>query len=285
MSLDIPLAGELRLPSQTHPGIVYKISHLQHHGCSYYTCSCPAFYWARGHVFKKTCKHITNAIGAERDQARLQQDFGPFLPIERATFGLPCPVPDGQKMTVAGWLVSEKLDGIRAMWDGSNLHTRSGNTILAPSFFTDQLPADVCLDGELWISREREDSHAVNGLARRAHENLEQRRMWEEVVFFVFDAPTLPGDLVQRLESLGTFAPTIQQCSPSSIDAQMQCVYAVPQRRCDNFADALSALAEVHSLGGEGPNVDLAKGICSWTEGNANPSRDALKAVTGFLVF
>jgi DNA ligase-1 len=46
------------------------------------------------------------------------------------------------------WM-SEKFDGIRAYWDGSNLFTRKGNKIRVPSFFLEGLPP-IALDGELW---------------------------------------------------------------------------------------------------------------------------------------
>ena len=43
----------------------------------------------------------------------------------------------------AGYLVSEKFDGVRALWDGQTLRFRSGHTIAAPAWFIDRLPARV----------------------------------------------------------------------------------------------------------------------------------------------
>ena len=65
----------------------------------------------------------------------------------------------------AGWLVSEKLDGVRARWDGARLVLRSGLPVAAPAWFTRRLPP-VALDGELWLGRGRFD--ALSGLVRRA---------------------------------------------------------------------------------------------------------------------
>ena len=42
---------------------------------------------------------------------------------------------------VSQYLVSEKLDGVRAIWDGKVLRTRAGNVIAAPNWFTKPLPA------------------------------------------------------------------------------------------------------------------------------------------------
>ena len=36
---------------------------------------------------------------------------------------------------VIGWLMSEKLDGIRAVWDGKQLRTKNGNLIHTPKSF------------------------------------------------------------------------------------------------------------------------------------------------------
>ena len=50
--------------------------------------------------------------------------------------------------------MSEKLDGVRAYWDGKSLVSRLGNPFHAPDWFTAGLP-DVPLDGELWIGRKK----------------------------------------------------------------------------------------------------------------------------------
>lgn len=50
----------------------------------------------------------------------------------------------------SGWWVSEKLDGIRAIWDGEKLYSRNGLIFYAPKWFTNKLPKNIILDGELW---------------------------------------------------------------------------------------------------------------------------------------
>ena len=51
-----------------------------------------------------------------------------------------------------GFLVSEKWDGVRALWDGQVLRFRSGRDLVAPAWFLAALPG-VPLDGELWTGR------------------------------------------------------------------------------------------------------------------------------------
>jgi DNA ligase-1 len=53
---------------------------------------------------------------------------------------------------VTGWYMSEKLDGVRAYWDGKKLISRGGNIFNVPEFFTEDFPSHK-LDGELWSKR------------------------------------------------------------------------------------------------------------------------------------
>ena len=55
--------------------------------------------------------------------------------------------------------MTEKYDGIRVFWTGTQLYTRRGNLIKCPDFFLMRLPP-FALDGELWfeINKNRENS-------------------------------------------------------------------------------------------------------------------------------
>ena len=63
-----------------------------------------------------------------------------------------------------GYLVSEKYDGVRAVWDGRALRFRSGRAVAAPAWFTARLP-NRPLDGELWLGRRQFD--ALSAAVRR----------------------------------------------------------------------------------------------------------------------
>lgn len=52
-----------------------------------------------------------------------------------------------------GWWMSEKLDGVRAIWNGRTLVSRTGKEFHAPDWFLAGLPTDTILDGELWEGR------------------------------------------------------------------------------------------------------------------------------------
>ena len=59
---------------------------------------------------------------------------------------------DERRLDPTGWLLSEKLDGVRAYWDGADFYSRNGNAFPAPAWFKQGLPATP-LDGELWAGR------------------------------------------------------------------------------------------------------------------------------------
>lgn len=91
-----------------------------------------------------------------------------------------------------GWLVSEKLDGVRAYWSGTRLFFRSGVPILAPQWFTAGLPP-VALDGELWTGRG--GFEALAGTVRQA---AAVDAAWRQVRYEVFDLPGSEGPFAAR---------------------------------------------------------------------------------------
>lgn len=51
-----------------------------------------------------------------------------------------------------GWIMSEKLDGVRCFWTGTAMYSRNGNRFNFPKFFTRGWPKSQ-MDGELFIDR------------------------------------------------------------------------------------------------------------------------------------
>ena len=100
------------------------------------------------------------------------------------------PIPDVQlasvysdSIDVKDYFVSEKYDGVRAIWTGKSLMTRKGNPIYAPDWFTNSLP-DVWLDGELW-SKRNDFEFLVSTVRKKQPIDSE----WKKVRYMVFDAP------------------------------------------------------------------------------------------------
>ncbi|WP_374485298.1 DNA ligase [Zoogloea sp.] len=94
---------------------------------------------------------------------------------------------------VTRYWVSEKLDGVRAVWDGKVLRFRSGRLVNAPAWFTDALPPEP-LDGELWMGRRRFE--ALSGIVRR---QVPRDEDWRQVKFMVFEQPGGGGDFTARI--------------------------------------------------------------------------------------
>lgn len=93
------------------------------------------------------------------------------------------------------WL-SEKLDGIRAYWTGSELLTRKGHKIYAPKWFTDPLPADA-IDGELWAGR-----GGFQKVARTVLDFKPDEEAWRDIRFMMFDLPRSAGMFPKRYDEL-----------------------------------------------------------------------------------
>ncbi|KAH3768865.1 hypothetical protein DPMN_170081 [Dreissena polymorpha] len=53
------------------------------------------------------------------------------------------------------WWMSEKLDGVRAYWNGRCFYSRNGNAFKAPVWFTKDLPKDMHLDEKLYAGRKK----------------------------------------------------------------------------------------------------------------------------------
>ncbi len=94
------------------------------------------------------------------------------------------------------YLISEKLDGVRALWDGKVLRFRSGQAISAPAWFTTKLPATP-LDGELWLARGKFDS--LSGMVRKLQPVDSE---WQQVKYMVFELPVDEGTFEKRSEIL-----------------------------------------------------------------------------------
>lgn len=94
------------------------------------------------------------------------------------------------------YLASEKLDGVRAVWDGRTLSFRSGQPIHAPDWFVAGLPAQP-LDGELWLGRGQFER--LSAIVRRA---TPDDAAWREVRYMIFELPGAPGPFSARAEQI-----------------------------------------------------------------------------------
>jgi DNA ligase 1 len=135
-----------------------------------------------------------------------------------------------------GFLVSEKFDGVRALWDGRTLRTRTGKVLDAPKDFTARLPPEA-LDGELWLGRGRFDE--VSALVRRRRP---EPGAWREVQLLVFEMQRAGGRFDERVKHIQAIVGRVQW---PQLHAVVQAV----------VADRTELKARLHAVldaGGEG---------------------------------
>ncbi len=101
-----------------------------------------------------------------------------------------------QGVDVNKYLVSEKLDGVRAIWDGKQLKSRQGNVINAPVWFVKDLPK-IALDGELWLSRGQFD--ALSGAVRK---DVPIDAEWQNITYQIFELPNAKGTFEVRYKEI-----------------------------------------------------------------------------------
>jgi DNA ligase 1 len=87
-----------------------------------YSCSCPAWRNQSLSIERRTCKHLRAFRGEEAERARLGA-LGPPIalasaPGKNAAPGLLLAETWDSHADLADWWMSEKLDGVRAWWDG-----------------------------------------------------------------------------------------------------------------------------------------------------------------------
>ncbi len=136
---------------------------------------------------------------------------------------------------ISGWLMSEKLDGIRAYWNGKKLLSRGGKEFKVPIWFTKNFPSFE-IDGELWTKRG--DFENISSITSRKSPN----DGWKYITYNIFEVPNQSGTLAQRLKVLKDY----QTRHPSRY------IKIIKQTTCKDKVHLKTFLKKVESIGGEG---------------------------------
>lgn len=206
-----------------------------------YSCSCPAWRNQSAGTERRTCKHIRKLRGDAAEEARVGGAL-PARPVKAAAGGEEAGGPPvllaevwDNALDLTGWWMSEKLDGVRAYWDGKQLLSRQGNLYHAPDWFLAGFPRTP-LDGELWVARKA--FQRTVGIVRRQ----DKSDHWKDVRYLVFDAPVKAGSFEERLAFLKTgFA--ARKPAYATLHDHVAC------RGLDHLREELK---RVEALGGEG---------------------------------
>ncbi|KAJ7054080.1 DNA ligase/mRNA capping enzyme [Mycena amicta] len=149
--------------------------------------------------------------------------------------------------------ISEKLDGVRTLYNGKGMVSRLGNPFTPPKWFLDsmsstlierpvnrcsELPKDVILDGELFAGRGKfSDTVSIVKTMNSPH--------WQGITFQIFDIPSNNGVFEDRMKALKKlFGPGGKyECSE---------VVLVEHEKAKSRQHVLDKLKEIEGLGGEG---------------------------------
>jgi len=142
---------------------------------------------------------------------------------------------DPEKHEVLGWLMSEKMDGVRCYWNGSNMYSRNGNMFYPPDWFKELLPK-FPLDGELWTKRE--DFQKIVSIVKK-HSPGEE---WKDISLQVFDAPKMKAPFEARLKKLQK---VVDQTNSKHL-------IMLKQTKMESLEDLDKMMDEITGKGGEG---------------------------------
>jgi DNA ligase-1 len=159
----------------------------------------------------------------------------------------------------APYWVSEKLDGVRALWDGQMLRFRSGRPIATPAWFTAHWP-DEALDGELWMGHRLFER--VSASVRRSQPDDAE---WRNLRYMVFDAPDRTSTFTERLARIQRLLVPLEQ---GRLGAWVQ---AVAQFRVADESELMRHLSRVLEAGGEGLVLHHADAL--WQAGRSDAVR------------
>lgn len=135
---------------------------------------------------------------------------------------------------IDGWVMSEKLDGIRGFWDGKQLLSRQGLRLAPPDYFVKDFPP-FAIDGELFSERGRFEEIAAT--VRSANP-----KGWYKLKLHVFDVPHAEGDLFERLRVL-------QHYLAENPSPYIQVIEQIPIK---DKAHLNAFFTQIQQLGGEG---------------------------------
>lgn len=133
-----------------------------------------------------------------------------------------------------GYLMSEKLDGVRAYWDGECFRSRADNVFYVPKGFCDMMPKGTHLDGEFWMGRGR--FQETSGYVRRH----DMGTYWSQIQYRAFDLPNVKERFVKRYDIL------------KAVTQKWGVVKLVEHQICRGIPHVKQYLAAIEKMGGEG---------------------------------
>lgn len=148
------------------------------------------------------------------------------------------------EVDVSGWLMSEKLDGVRGYWTGRELLSKNGVVFSPPDVFLHNFPP-FALEGELWGGRGTFTQTVSVVNTQGQHDG------WHTLKFAVFDVPKEKGGFLQR----------IAKAKAWFVQHPAAYAYVIEQKQIEESLDIEVELKRIEELGGEGLVVRSANGL------------------------
>ncbi len=140
-----------------------------------------------------------------------------------------------EQTDVTGWLMSEKLDGVRGYWDGKKLLSKNGTVFHPPAAFIRGLPP-FPLEGELWSGRGGFEQTVSIVKKQQPHTG------WLQLKFAIFDVPKVPGGFTERIAKADEWFAV----HPSAY------AFVIRQTTVHDQTQLQQELQRIEKLGGEG---------------------------------
>ena len=146
---------------------------------------------------------------------------------------------------ISTYLVMEKFDGVHVIWEPQNKTFRtmalSNNQYKPPPSFTDLLPSDLKLEGELWRPG-RVEGH--DHVSKCLHSKPPR---WSGLQFMVFDAPPMTAQEVYT-----PYEQRLEKARSRLASGIGDCVRVAETFRCASLKDLMLQLDRYTEVGAEG---------------------------------
>ena len=170
-----------------------------------------------------------------------------------------------------GWYISEKYDGIRAIWDGEKFISRGSSSgkpkvyTYVPDFITELMPPGIALDGEMWI--ERGKFGMVSGLSNlkpveksKGKTKKDIDKYWRgngnpklAVKYKVYDMPSSNKPFEERMEFLQQVIKDRQELWRLFLDDSAECpLQFTEQTKVESIDQLYDTYKSLTSQGAEG---------------------------------
>lgn len=142
---------------------------------------------------------------------------------------------------IDGWFLSEKLDGVRSIWDTNKFISRNNIEFTSPTWYKNWFPEDTPLDGEFFTKRN--DFSGVTSIVRKI---VPVDSEWKDVKYMAFDLPADKNPFEVRYEKL-------KDVVAKSCMGDKDCpIEVVEQIKVKNKDDMLKRHKDLTKLGAEG---------------------------------